>query len=46
MAGESPKVPAKVLISFYIPAIHKPGKWTPPSQRGKLLEFKLKTRDQ
>ena len=34
------------VIPFYIPNEHKPGKWTPPSQCGKVLEFKRKTRDQ
>ena len=38
--------PVQKVIPFYIPNAHKPGKWTPPSQCGKLLEFKLKTRDQ
>jgi hypothetical protein len=33
------------VIEFYIPALfHKQVKWTPPAERGKVLEFLVEIR--
>ena len=32
------------IIEFYIPGFHKPVKWMPPAERGKVLEFPAEVR--